>query len=226
MTAGGPKAPQKTFERQNSPLNATRNNPTLDRPSEFVYEYDMDELGALYYLGSFAKKRLWQNPNNIGQVVAFASSVGAGAVEDFVGRTVTGCRTLNEAYSYFGVDLGNGRKLLPTCYTIRNRDSTTFVCLNWHFEGSNDKVNWTLLDRRIYFTNSEQDQMYEDEVRQLRQKGATSTWGVDTDLYREIGFDGFRYFRVIQVGKNSSGSDNLGLSGFELYGRVISGRWP
>jgi len=49
---------------------------------------------------------------------------------------------------------------------------------------------------------------------------------VDTDLYREIGFDGFRYFRVIQVGKNSSGSDNLGLSGFELYGRVISGRWP
>lgn len=155
LTTSGPKAPQKTFERQDSPLNATRNNPTLDRPSEFVFEHDFDENGALYYLGSFAKKRLWQNPHQIGQILAFGSSVGGGKIEDFVGRTATNCRTLNEPYSYFGVDLGNGRRLLPTCYSIRNRNSPTHVLLNWHFEGSNDKVNWTLLDRRIYFTNSE-----------------------------------------------------------------------
>jgi len=53
-----------------------------------------------------------------------------------------------------------------------------------------------------------------------------TTWGIEADIYREIGFDGFRYFRVVQVGKNSSGSDNLALSGMELYGRVVSGRWP
>jgi hypothetical protein len=29
------------------------------RPSEFIYEYDFDENGALFYLGSFGKKRLW-----------------------------------------------------------------------------------------------------------------------------------------------------------------------
>jgi len=60
----------------------------------------------------------------------------------------------------------------------------------------------------------------------LKRSGATSTWGIDTDLFREIGFEGFRYFRVIQVGKNSAHSDNLALSGFECYGRVIAGRWP
>lgn len=81
---------------------------------------------------------------------SFASSVGAGGPENFVGRLVTNCRTLNEPFSYFGVDLGEGRMLLPTCYTIRNRNSTTHVLLNWHFEGSNDKSNWTILDRRIY----------------------------------------------------------------------------
>ena len=99
--------------------------------------------------------------------------------------------------------------------------------LNWHFEGSNDKVNWTVLDRRLYLTgNPAEDVAFEEEKKLLTSKGAATTWGVDTDIFREIGFDGFRYFRIIQVGKNSSGSDNLALSGLELYGRIVCGRWP
>jgi hypothetical protein len=99
--------------------------------------------------------------------------------------------------------------------------------MNWHLEGSNDKTNWTILDRRIYLTQiPSQDQALEEEQKHLKQKGATSTWGVDTDIYREVGYDGFRFFRIIQVGKNSSGSDNLALSGFEIYGKVVKGRWP
>ena len=159
---------------------------------------------------------------------AFASSIGAGLAEDIVGRTITNCRTGNEPFSYFGVDLGEQRQLLPTCYSIRNRNNTqTHTMLNWHFEGSNDKVNWTTLDRRLYLTGDPvTDQACEQERKMLCLKGAATTWGIDTDIYREIGFDGFRYFRVIQVGTNSSGSNNLALSGLELYGRVIAGRWP
>jgi hypothetical protein len=99
--------------------------------------------------------------------------------------------------------------------------------MNWHLEGSNDKVNWVILDRRIYLndpTGGANDN--EDDQQHLRQKGAATTWGIDTEIYREIGFDGYRFFRVIQVGKNSSGSDNLALSGFEIYGKVTAGRWP
>jgi hypothetical protein len=92
--------------------------------------------------------------------------------------------------------------------------------MNWHFEGSNDKTNWVILDRRIYLSGGAEDAALEEEQKLLRQKGAASTWGVDTDIYREVGFEGFRFFRVIQVGKNSSGSDNLALSGIELYGKV------
>lgn len=99
--------------------------------------------------------------------------------------------------------------------------------MNWHLEGSNDKINWIILDRRIYLAQGgPSDADLEEEQKLLRQKGAASTWGVDTDVYREVGFEGFRYFRIIQVGKNSSGSDNLALSGFELYGKVSAGRWP
>ena len=199
----------------------------IEQPTEFLFEYNFDENGALYYLGSFGKKRLWQNPHALGQVQAFASSIGMGSVENFVGRNVVNCRTLDEPYSFYGVDLGFERRLLPTCYTLRNRNASTHVMMNWHFEGSNDRSTWTLLDRRIYLTNSpEHDKKFEDEHKEFKQKGGSSTCCIDTDIYRELGFDGFRYFRVIQVGKNSSGTDNFAISGFELYGRITAGRWP
>ena len=124
----------------------------------------MDEQGALYFLGSAGKKRLWVNPHTLNVVQAFASSIGAGSLEDFVGRIATNCRSHNEPFSFFGVDLGDGRKLLPTCYTIRNRNSSTHCLLNWHIEASNDKVNWFTLDRRIYKSGDhEQDIQYEKE---------------------------------------------------------------
>jgi hypothetical protein len=62
---------------------------------------------------------------------------------------------LNEPFSYFGVDLSIERHLLPTCYTIRNRNSSTHVMLNWHLEGSIDKQSWVILDRRIYLAGDE-----------------------------------------------------------------------
>jgi hypothetical protein len=69
----------------------------------------------------------------------------------------------------------------------------------------------------------------EMEREALKQKGATSTWGISQEMWRvkEGGEEpGFRYFRIVQVDKNSSGSSNLGLSGLELYGLITAGRWP
>jgi len=101
-------------------------------------------------------------------VQAFGSSIGSGKAEDIVGRNVENCRTGNEPFSYFGVDIGQGRQLLPTCYSIRNRNVATHVLLSWHFEGSNDKVNWTVLDRRIYLTGNQiEDAAFEEEKKML-----------------------------------------------------------
>ena len=165
---------------------------------EFIYEQDFDENGALFFLGSYGKTRAWQNPHSLGQVQAFASSVGNGAVSDIVGRKLSGVRTLNEAFSFFGIDLGEGRRLLPTCYTLMNRNSTTHVLMNWHIEGSNDKVNWTILDRRVYLPAVEEgvlgvreSAMLEQEQKALRLKGATNTWAIDMQVYDEIGEEGF-----------------------------------
>ena len=100
-------------------------------PKEFQYSYDFDENGALFFLGSGGKRKVWQNPHLLGQVEAFASSIGSGSVEVFVGRNTVNCRTLDEPLSFFGVDLGPDRRLLPTLYTLRNRGETTHVLLSW-----------------------------------------------------------------------------------------------
>jgi len=38
----------------------------FDAPSEFAFEYNFDENGVLYYLGSLGKRRNWQNPHALG----------------------------------------------------------------------------------------------------------------------------------------------------------------
>ena len=52
--------------------------------------------------------------------------------------------------------------------------------MNWHFEASNDKVNWVILDRRIYLSdNLNYNLEMVEEQKALQKKGATSTWGID-----------------------------------------------
>ena len=197
-------------------------------PKEFQYSYDFDENGALFYLGSSGRRRVWQNPHILGQVEAFCSCIASGSAENFVGRSLSNCRTIDEPASFFGVDLGLDRKLLPTYYTLRNRGSSTYVLLTWQFEGSNDKEAWTVLDARNYqSTNPDDNERLQREIEQFKQRGGAMTFSVDLDQYKQgLGFGGYRYFRIVQTSKNSGSSNSLCLSGFELYGRVQSGRWP
>ena len=52
--------------------------------------------------------------------------------------------------------------------------------MNWHLEASNDKINWVILDRRIYLSdNLTYNMEMEEEQKALQKKGATSTWGID-----------------------------------------------
>lgn len=226
-TATGARPPQADAqEREQRVSTGPHRAYEVKTPEEFTYHFDFDDQGALYFLGSYGKSRVWQNPHTIGQVNSFASSVGQGNIENFTGRVPTNTRTANEPFSYFGVDLGEGRLLMPSCYSIMNRNSTTHVLMNWHLEGSNDMKEWIILDRRIYLSdNPYENYQLEEEQKLLKKKGATSTWAINLDVSKQFGARGFRYFRLVQVGKNSSGSDNLALSGFELYGKVCGGNW-
>jgi hypothetical protein len=179
----------------------------------------------LFYLGSLGKISSWRNPHEIGQIKVFASSIGKGKISDFVGRELVNLRTMNEPLSYFGVDLGEDRFLIPTAYSIRNRNSSSHVMLCWQLEGSNDKINFEVLDSRVFIHSDPKiNSQIEKERIALKSPGCTSTWGVDQSVKSKFPH-GFRYFVLKQISKNSSGSYNLAVSGFEIYGKGLGKNW-
>lgn len=58
----GPIPPMKPHKEQLMDAHADLNK----RPVEFNFQSHFDEEGALYFLGSFGKRRLWQNPHILG----------------------------------------------------------------------------------------------------------------------------------------------------------------
>ncbi len=195
--------------------------PTCD----FFYECDFDENGVFYYLGTLGKTCIYKNPHDIGQIKVFASSLGRGRLADFIGREVVNLRTLNEPYSFFGVDLGEDRTLIPTSYSIWNRNSSSHVLLGWQLEASNDRVNFNIIDTRIFASNDPKANNEMENVRnKLKLPGCTSTWGIDPQVGQSCP-NGFRFFILKQIIKNSSGAYNMALSAFELYGRGLGKRW-
>ena len=88
-----------------------------------------------------------------------------------VGRDLVNLRSLNEPNSFFAVDLGEERFLLPSAYTIRNRNSSSHVLLSWNLIGSSDRKNFEILDTRCFRSKDiELDYQLENERNQLKVK--------------------------------------------------------
>ena len=213
-------------ENENKSKNENQSNISRNYNPKFKYKSDFDHNGALYYIGTRGLTKNYENPHKLKLIKAFGSSLLSGNFSDFVGRKYTNLSTENEENSFFGVDLGPNRYLIPTSYSLRNRDSDTNVLLCWNFQGSNDKINFEILDKRIF--SSETDEKLNDKTRKyrhlLKKPKTTSTWGVSKKI-REKYPNGFRYFLLKQIGKNSSKNYNLAISGFEIYGEGIGSGW-
>ena len=216
-------------ENKSNNFNISNNQSIINKKPlnpKFKYKSDFDHNGALYYLGTKGLTKNYENPHKLKLIKAFGSSLLSGNFYDFVGRKFTDLSTENEENSFFGIDLGPERYLIPTAYSIKNRDSDKDVLLCWNFQGSNDKINFEILDKRIFM--SETDEKLNDKTRKcrhmLKKPKTTSTWGVSKSI-REKYPDGFRYFLLKQIGKNSSNNYNLAISGFELYGEGVGSGW-
>lgn len=143
-----------------------------------------------------------------------------GKLEDLAGRQVVNLRTSNEKDSYFGVDLIS-RQLVCEGYCLRNRNAVSHVLMTWELQGSNDERTWKTLDKRDY------TQTGLSKAHKLKEAGASDYFNVAPPPEGEDPKGrAFRIFRVLQTGKNSSGSDNMGLSGLELYGLGVEGQFP
>ncbi|XP_046739535.1 E3 ubiquitin-protein ligase HECTD1 isoform X6 [Diprion similis] len=176
----------------------------------FKYQYDFDENGLIYWIGTNAKTSSeWVNPGQYGLVVVTSSDgriLPYGRLEDILSRdsSALNCHTNDDKRAWFSVDLGVW--LVPSAYSLRHaRGYGRSALRNWMFQVSKDGINWITLYTHV------------DDCS-LNEPGSTATWTLEPPA-EEV--QGWRHLRLQQTGKNSSGQTHyLSMSGLEIYGEV------
>ncbi|XP_021704018.1 E3 ubiquitin-protein ligase HECTD1 isoform X4 [Aedes aegypti] len=177
----------------------------------FKHQHDFDENGLVYYIGTNGKTTEWVNPAQYG-LVTVTSSEGKqlpyGKLEDILSRdsVSVNCHTKDNKKSWFAIDLG--MFIIPTAYTLRHaRGYGRSALRNWMFQMSKDGINWATM-----LTHSDD--------KSLAEPGSTCTWPLECSAEEQ---QGWRHVRIHQNGRNASGQTHyLSLSGFEIYGKVVS----
>ncbi|XP_076174502.1 ubiquitin fusion-degradation 4-like isoform X3 [Ptiloglossa arizonensis] len=176
----------------------------------FKYQYDFDENGLLYWIGTNAKTcSEWVNPGQYGLVVVTSSNgkrLPYGHLEDILSRdpSALNCHTNDDKRAWFSIDLGVW--IIPSAYTLRHaRGYGRSALRNWMFQASKDGVTWTTLYAHM-------------DDSSLNEPGSTATWTLEPPIDET---QGWRHLRLQQIGKNASGQTHyLSVSGFEVYGEV------
>lgn len=161
---------------------------------------------------NFGTRPLWVNPGKEGakptRIIATRSSDGKGKAYDVLEnqyRRLSG--TQDEENSWWRVDLTGKYALYLTHYSLRHgkKDTKQDLLCNWRLEGSFDGSDWKKL----------KEHKNDQKLINMKSPPYQATWAVKGKL------GAFRYFRIYQTGKNSSGRFSLFLSGIELYGVLI-----
>uniref|UniRef100_W8ARD3 E3 ubiquitin-protein ligase n=1 Tax=Ceratitis capitata TaxID=7213 RepID=W8ARD3_CERCA len=177
----------------------------------FKHHYDFDEEGLMFYIGSNGGTCEWVNPAQYG-LVQVTSSEGKtlpyGKLEDILSRdsVSVNCHTKDNKKAWFAIDLGV--YIIPNAYTLRHaRGYGRSALRNWMLQGSKDGATWTTL-------------VTHNDDKSLVEPGSTATWPI---VCSPDEMQGFRHIRIQQNGRNASGQTHyLSLSGFEIYGRIVS----
>jgi len=153
------------------------------------------------------------------------SSILQGHVSFFVSKDTNHVWTKSVPNSWFALDLGEGRKMFPTHYTMKYASSGSLCCpRNWRLEGTNDlnallsakngneeSQKWTPLS--VHANDKTLDVDYQEH-----------TWSIQNAP------QSFRIFRIVQTGPNkfpernhdphliTTWSNVLVVSGFDLFG--------
>lgn len=179
------------------------NTPSQSSPStqRLTYSSDGDQNGIFYYLGTNRNVSAWDNPGISGAIELSASSLvdSSRNVNSTVDRASNyNFYTKNEVNQWLVVDL-KSVKLKINRYSLRGWPDSSFNLRNWKFQASTDSVDWLDLDTQ------------------------TNNSGIAADKWISLPINttfAYRYFRLLQTGVNSSGTNHLTLGEWELYGEV------
>jgi hypothetical protein len=106
----------------------------------------------------------------------------------------------NVPNSWIQFDFKN-RRISVTNYTIKSDGIGADHLLQWWLDGSNDGNSWTRLDQQ--------------NTRELCGNFVVRTFACES---MQSSPSSFRFIRLIQTGKDSSGNDHLGMTNLEFFG--------
>ncbi|CAL2040217.1 unnamed protein product [Caenorhabditis brenneri] len=172
------------------------------------YVSDFDENGVIYWIGTNGRTApSWSNPSSVKAVKITCSDARQpfGKPDDLLSRDQNpiNCHTSDDKNAHFTIDLG--LFVVPTSYTLRHsRGYGRSALRNWILQGSLDAKKWENVFVHV-------------DDKSLGEPGSTASWHV-----AEKGTIAYRYYRIAQNGKNSSGQTHyLSCSGFEIYGDIV-----
>ena len=203
------KVEPQWHNRDRKDLKFVQNLLALASPLQLNHESDFDVHGLLYYIGSNGRTKEWVNPAKHGLVSVTSSdgrSLPYGKLEDIASRQSEprNCHTKDRPNSWFAIDLGV--YIIPSAYTLRHsRGYGKSALRNWQLEMSKDGNAWEVL---LAHQNDES----------LIEPGSTCTWKIQAPKDTQ----GWRHMRILQTGRNGTSKNYLSLSGFEIYGSVVT----
>jgi hypothetical protein len=174
-----------------------------------------DQKGIFYYLGTLlGTPGPWVNPGESGLVDCKWSSVGYNGGPEYYFLDHLGGKsscTDNSPGQWMQVDLKDVRLANPTHYCLRHGywNDGRYRLVSWVLSASVDGKVWVEIDVQSNSTSPFPDSGYSTAAFPIG--GAAAGQG-----------EGFRFFRLTQTGKNSSGLDGLNCGGFELYGTLVA----
>ena len=181
-------------------------NPRLQKRMRYGMRFEPKagarDCGILFFIGTEGRLRpeYWINPCLSKEVAVTASSIEKGNLAQLVSRNPGELWTKDVPASWFCIDLGKDRSVIPSHYELRHGRRFKSDCpRTWDLQGSNDGEEWTLLRRHS------------------NDKGIDGPFESHTFALPDVD-EAYRFFRVIQTGHNSSNHNFLALSGFELFG--------
>ena len=175
------------------------------RRKTFVYNYDFDNKGVMYYLGTNLNTTAWSNPAPLGYVNVNRSSDARGTLRNdsicVLDLEPDECSTSSEINAWWLIDMTPAYQIQLTGYTLRDGSNTSDTMIRWfQLLGSNNGVNWTVLDQH-------------GNDRSVSDRWGSNTWFIDRT-------DSYRFFKVLQTDRNAGGTFYLSLSGIEFYGTL------
>jgi hypothetical protein len=172
----------------------------------FNYVSDFDENGLIYNIGTQFGLKTWTNPIKDGKVKILTSTRHSCSINEellAISKPPPGffC-TENVQESWVIIKIIDYR-IIPSAYTLRSDQHTSYKLRTWELQGSLDGENWKLIKR------------HDNDLKIDSPSMSTSSWEIKDCT------EAYSCFRIIQKGNNSTGNHHLMLSGFEVYGTLI-----